>query len=86
MRRPTSRVMKRHRLAHDSEKRQKAAGEYRRGCRPFAETTGFPELGVPPECASRMKGNFQVRFLGGKGAARPLTHPVHHKPAFAVRC
>ena len=25
---------------------------------------------------SRMMGNYQVRFLGGKGAARPLTYPV----------
>jgi len=25
---------------------------------------------------SRMSGNYHVRFLGGKGAVKPLTYPV----------
>jgi hypothetical protein len=37
---------------------------------------GAPNKGVLQKCLSRMKGNFQVRFLGGKGAERPLTYPV----------
>jgi hypothetical protein len=27
-------------------------------------------------CLSRMRGNFHVRFLGGKGAVRLLTYPI----------
>jgi hypothetical protein len=29
----------------------------------------------PLECPSRVMGNYHARFLGGKGAERPLTYP-----------
>ena len=28
------------------------------------------------KCLSRMMGNYHVRFLGGKGAEKPLPYPV----------
>ena len=31
---------------------------------------------LPYKCLSRMSGNYHVRFLGGKGAVKPLTYPV----------
>ena len=31
-----------------------------------------------------MSGNYHVRFLGGKGAVRPLTYPVA-KPGFQYK-
>jgi hypothetical protein len=33
-------------------------------------------LKPPLKCLSRMSGNYHVRFLGGKGAEKPLTYPV----------
>ncbi len=44
----------------------------------------YNSRGAPPwcplECLSRLRGNFHARFLGGKGAERPLTYPVATAP------
>jgi len=42
-------------------------------------TGGASHREVLSECLSRMMGNYHVRFLGGKGAVRPLTYPVNHE-------
>jgi hypothetical protein len=41
----------------------------------WRQTAGALPKGVLWKCLSRMRGNSQVRFLGGKGAERPLTYP-----------
>ena len=41
-----------------------------------------PHKGVPLRNLSRVRGNSQARFLGGKGAERPLPYPVCHSNAY----
>ena len=42
-------------------------------------STGQPHQGWPYEDLSRMKGNFQVRFLGGCGRVTARAYPAHLK-------
>jgi hypothetical protein len=40
----------------------------------------------PLECPSRVMGNYHARFLGGKGAERPLTYPVRDTKSHDCMC
>ena len=49
-------------------------------------TAGPPHKGCLLRCLSRMTGNCHVRFLGGKGAERPLTYPIEVDPLLCSNC